>query len=100
MFLLKQVTQTYREAFPEVSLISSESSLHVVRLAISMAVTQKLWQNTSYLQRGGMNSFCLVITILAQQMIICGPKLGERRRLSPPPSYASGNQCQIRLLGP
>jgi len=35
--------------------------------------------------------FYVVITIFAQHLNICSPKLGEWRRLSPPPGYASGN---------
>jgi len=33
----------------------------------------------------------VVITIFAQHLIICNPKLGEWRRFLPPPGYASGN---------
>jgi len=48
------------------------------------ALTQKLWQNTSYLQLSALNNwFYVVITIFAQHLNICSPKLGEWRRLLP-----------------
>jgi len=55
-------------------------------------LTQKLWQNASYLQLSGLiNWFYVVITIFAQQLNICSPKLVEWWRLLPPPGYTSGN---------
>jgi len=43
-----------------------------------MALTLKLWQNTSYLQLGELiNWFYVVITIFAQHLNICSPTLGE-----------------------
>jgi len=43
-----------------------------------IALTQKLWQNTSYLQLGRLNNwFFAVMTIPAQHLNICSPKLGE-----------------------
>jgi len=56
MILLKQLAQTYREIYPE----------NVLNLAVSwptprtpIALKQKRWENTSYLQLGEMNNwFC------------------------------------------
>jgi len=49
-----------------------------------IALTQKLWQNTSYLQLGGLNNwFYVVVTIFAQHLNICSPKLREWRRPFP-----------------
>jgi len=57
-----------------------------------IALTQKLWQNTSYLPLSRLkNWFYVVITIFAQQFNICSPKLVEWRRLLPPPGDSSGN---------
>jgi len=61
-------------------------------LLTPLALTQKLWQNTSYIQLSGLNNWIyVVITIFAQHLIICSPKLMEWRRLLPPPGYASAN---------
>jgi len=44
---------------------------------------QKVWQNTSYLQLGGMNNwFYAIMTIFAQWFNICSAKFWGRRRLS------------------
>jgi len=49
-----------------------------------IALTQKLWQNTSYLQLGGLiNWFYVVITIFAQHLNICSPKLGNDGAFAP-----------------
>jgi len=61
-------------------------------LRTPIVLTQKLWQNTSYLQLSGLNNwFYVVITIFAQHLNIWSPKLVEWRRLLPPPGDASGN---------
>jgi len=54
MILLKQLAQTYRKVFPEFFLILPESS-PAPRTPI--VLTQKLWQNTYYLQLGGLNNW-------------------------------------------
>ena len=49
-----------------------------------IALTQKLWQNTSYLQFGGLNNwFYAVITIFAQHLNICSSKLGHDGAICP-----------------
>ena len=61
-------------------------------LPTPIALTQKLWQNTSYLQIGGLiNWFYVVIKFFSQHLNICSPKLGEWLRLLPQPGYTSGN---------
>jgi len=61
-------------------------------LRTPIALTQKLWQNTTYLQLSGLNNwFYVVITIFAQHLNICSPKLVDWRRLLLPPGDASGN---------
>ena len=62
--------------------------LNLVRISAPLrtpiAITQKLWQNTSYLQLSGLNNwFYVIITIFAQHSNICGPKLVEWRCLLP-----------------
>jgi len=75
MILLKQLAPTYWEVFPELFKILPESSPPPRTL---FALTQKLWQNTTYLQLVGLNNwFYAVITIFAQHLNICSPKLGE-----------------------
>ena len=75
MVVLKQLAQTYREVFPEF-FKSYPNSPPPLRTPV--ALTQKLWQNTSYLQLGGLiNWFYVVITIFAQRLNICSTKLGE-----------------------
>ena len=87
MILLKQLAQTYREIYPE----------NVLNLAVSwptprtpIALKQKRWENTSYLQLGEMNNwFC---STFAQYLNVEGnlcstfeflqSKIGEWRRLS------------------
>jgi len=55
-------------------------------------LTQEYWQNTSYLQLGGMNNwFYAVMTMFAQRFNSWSPKFGGRRRLSPSRGYAPGN---------
>jgi len=53
MILLKQLAQTYRE-------VVSEFFFNLARIFLPprtpMALTEKLWQNSSYLQRGGLNN--------------------------------------------
>jgi len=74
MVLLKQLAQTYRDVFPE--FLKFCPNLPPLRTPI--ALTQKLCQNTSYLQLGGLiNWLYVVITIFAQHLNICSPKLGE-----------------------
>jgi len=47
-------------------------------LRTPIALKQKLWQNSCYLQLGGLiNWFYVVITIFAQRLSICSTKLGE-----------------------
>jgi len=47
-------------------------------LRTPIALTQKLWQNTSYLQLSGLNNWFYVVTaIFAQRLNICSPKLVE-----------------------
>jgi len=75
MIPLKQLAQTYREVFPEFFKILPQSSLLP---CTPIALTQKLWQNTTYLQLSGLNNwFYAVIIIFAQHLSICSPKLGE-----------------------
>jgi len=69
------------EIFPEFF----KSCPNLAPLRTPIALTQKLWQNTSYLQPGGLiNWFCVVITIFAQHLNICSPNLGIWRRCLPP----------------
>jgi len=56
--------------------------LNLVRISpplrTPIALTQKLWQNTSPLQLSGLNNwFYVVITIFAQHFNVCSPKLVE-----------------------
>ena len=61
-------------------------------LCTPIVLTQKRWQNASYLQLSGLNNwFYVVITIFAQHLNICSPKLVEWRRLLPPRGDASAN---------
>jgi len=88
MILFQKLAQKYQEVFPE--LFKSYPNLPPLRTPI--AITQKLWQNTSYLQLSGLNNwFYVVTTIFAQHLNICSPKLVEWRRLLPSPGDASGN---------
>jgi len=75
MILLKKLAQTYREVFSEIFKILSKSS---PRPRTPIALTQRLLQNTSYLQLGGLNNwFYAAITIFAQHLNICSLKLEE-----------------------
>jgi len=68
-------------------------------LRTPIALTQKLCQNTSFLQLGGLiDWFYVVITIFAQHLNICSPKLGKWRCRLPPPGYTSG-KCYGWLCG-
>ena len=87
--LFQKLAQKYREVFPEV--FKSCPNLPPP-LRTPIVLTQKLWQNTSYLQFGGLNKWIYaVIASFAQHLDICNPKLGKWRSLPPPPGYASGN---------
>jgi len=88
MVQFQKFAQKYREVSPE--FFWSCPNLPPLRTPI--ALTQKLWQNTSYLQLSGLNNwFYVVITIFALHLNMCSPKLVEWRRLSPQPGDASGN---------
>jgi len=55
---------------------------NLVRISLPLrtpkALTQKLWQNTGYLQLSGLNNwFYVVVTIFAQHLHMCSPKLVE-----------------------
>jgi len=88
MDLFQKLAQKYREVFPEFFISCPNPN----SLRTPIALTQKLWQNTSYLQLSGLNNwFYVVITIFAQHLNICSPKLVELQRLLLPPGYASAN---------
>ena len=88
MILFQTLSQKYRQVLPEFFKLVRISP----PLRTPIALTQKLWQNTSYLQLSGLNNwFYVVITIFAQHLNICSPKLMEWRRLLPPPGDASTN---------
>jgi len=72
MVLFQKLVQKYREVFPE--FFYSCPNLPPLRTPI--ALTQKLWQNTSYLS-GLNNWFDVVITIFVQHLNICSPQLVE-----------------------
>jgi len=74
MVLFQKLSQRYREVFPEFfNLVRTAPSLRT-----PIVLTQKLWQNASYLQLSGFNNwFYVVITIFAQHLNICSPKLVE-----------------------
>jgi len=74
MVLFQKLAQKYRKFFL--------NFFNLVRISpplrTPIALTQKLWQNTSYLQLSGLNNwFYAVITIFAQHLNICSPKLVE-----------------------
>jgi len=74
MVLFQKLAQKYREVLPEF--------FNLVRISpplrTPIALTQKLWQNTRYLQLSGLNNwFYMVITIFAQHLNMCSPKLVE-----------------------
>jgi len=49
------------------------------------ALKQKLWQNTNYLQLGGINNwFYAIMTIFVQRFSICSSKFGETPSPSAP----------------
>jgi len=74
MVLFQKLSQKYWKVFPE----SFKSCLNLPPLRTPIALTQKLWRNTSYLQLSGLNKwFYVVITIFAQHLNICSPKLVE-----------------------
>jgi len=84
------------ETCPKITGSFSWFFFHLFRISLplrtSIALTQKLGQNTSYMQLSGMNNwFCVVITIFAQHLNIFRPKLVEWRRLLPPLGDASSN---------
>jgi len=86
--LFQKLAQKYQEVFPEFF----KSCPNLPPLPTPIALTQKLCRNTSYLQLSGLNNwFHVVITIFAQHLNICSPKLGEWRRHVPPPGEASTN---------
>ena len=86
MVLFQKVSQNKREVF--------QSCPNLPPLRTPIALTQTLWQNTSYLQLSGFNHwFYVVIIIFDQHLNICSPKLVEWRRLLPPPGDTSGNSC-------
>jgi len=61
MVLFQKIARKYREVFPEFF----QSCPNLPPLRTPVALTQKLWQNTSYLQRSGLNNwFYMVIIIL------------------------------------
>ena len=90
------VSETYPKisgSFSWIFLILSESPPRT-----PIASTQKLWQNTSYLQLSGLNNWFYVFTTLfAQHLNICSPKLVEWLRLLPPPGDASGNSLMMAV---
>jgi len=56
------------------------------------ALAQKLWQNTSYLQRGGINNWlCAVMTFFLNGTRFAVQIFGGQRGLSCIPGYALGN---------
>jgi len=74
MVLFQKLAQKYPEVFPEF--------FNLVRISrplrMRIALTQKLWQNTSYLQLSGLNNwFYVVITIFAQHLNMFTSKLVE-----------------------
>jgi len=70
MVLLKQLAKTYREVFPEFF----KSCPNLPPLRTPIALTQKLWQNTSHVKLGGLinwfyvairnNNFCSTLEYL------------------------------------
>jgi len=74
MVLFQKLAQKKREVFSEFF----KSSPNLPPLRTPIALTQKLWQNTSHLQLSRLtNWFYVVITIFAQQLNICNPQLVE-----------------------
>jgi len=70
--LFLKLGHKYREVFPDFF----KSCPNLPPLRTPVALTQKLWQNTSYLQLSGLNNwFYAVITIFAQHLNMCSPKL-------------------------
>jgi len=95
MVLLKELAQTHRQVFPEFS----KSCPNLAPNSQAYSSNAETWQNISYLLLGGLiNSFYVVITIFAQHLNICSPKLGEWRCLLPLPGYTSG-KCYWWLCG-
>jgi len=74
MVLFQKLAQKYGKFFLNFfNLVRTSPSLRM-----PIALTQKLWQNTSYLQLSGLNNwFYVVMTIFAQHFNICSPKLME-----------------------
>jgi len=73
MVLFQKLAQKYRKFFLNFSILSESPPLRT-----PIALTQKLWQITSYLQLSGLNNrFYVVITIFAQHLNVCSPKLVE-----------------------
>ena len=66
MVLFQKIARKYRQVFPEFF----QSCPNLPPLRTPVALTQKLWQNTSYLQRSGLNNwFYMVIIILLHTWI-------------------------------
>jgi len=80
MVLFQKLAQKYQDVFPEFF----KSCPNLPPLRTPIALTQKLWRNTSYLQLSGLNNrFYVVITIFAQHVNICSPKLGYDGAICP-----------------
>jgi len=94
MILFRQPAQTYRAVFP-LFFYSSPNLTPPPRTPI--ALTQKLWQNISYLQLGSMNNwFYPVMTIFAQHLNICSPKLGNNGNFRPHlTTIGGGTFCKV-----
>ena len=74
MVLFQKLAQKYWKVFPEFF----KYFPNLPPFLTPIALTQKLWQNTSYLQLSGLNNwFYVVITIFAQHVNMCSPKLVE-----------------------
>jgi len=68
MVLFQKLAHKYRQVFPEFC----KSCPDLPPIFTPIALTQELWQNTSYLQVSGLNNwFYVVITIFAQHLSIC-----------------------------
>jgi len=72
----------YHDALQQMTILTTRQS----------GLTQKLQQNTSYLQLGGMiNPLYAVMTIFAQRLNICSSKFERSTAPIAPPGYAPDN---------
>jgi len=93
---LKKFAQIYRAVFPEFFFVLAESS---PPLSTPMPLKLKLCQNISYLKLSGKNNcFHPVMTIFAQQLNICSPKLGNQGPFQPHLAAAIDGYVVLILL--